>query len=1541
MPLREFKDPETGKVYLKLVDSWGNPIAGIGSAPQTAITVNPPHAPQLGGGTKPIQSAKPKIGKAPTAITAGVSTPEPKYKSKTEKAYRAGKPQWVASPEDIIPEMGRAVASVPFNVAKTFAQLGEYIEDRGKAVFGDPRDKTVSGFETFYKTGKLPYGLDEGKLKGFGLTFVNSLAAAASPAYSLISPKVKEVPLPGFIAAHLKAFNRWSESQGGIEPRTLIGGGVSEIASFALGGRATKVSAFGKANAVPEVGSAFSRAAALKPFEAGLKNAPAVTKSVGEVVDAARTLTRTYPLMGLPARSRDAQRLFGLSRGFPDFAARAATVATTKGKLAQLVALGKQTIKQAATPDNLLDGAVYDLIKAVGTADQDPETLSGRLFGMTEPKRKADATGVDFGRDARNILWQTIDNLAFNFAGESLIAGARIAIPAMRLQKLKGAEYDAAVRVMADDPVLKEHLIEAIAAPAAQSIPVDAKIPTPRSSTVATDAPTVSRMARPVRTQTVSDPLSAQRQKGTPGMPGSAEAPATPKTPDPWSTPEAPAPSVPGSASAPVRSADPWSTPEAPAPIITQPRPKGPKGVASPGGGEELVQNATVASRAAQPILADFPEDATAPDFITARASALGTRPQAYIASILASDTNGVSGLDWNDAYSRAIREARSTGSLRVTASGDVYLPIATAVDADDADELAESLLNDFADTGSLKFEDSSPDLEEEAISGTLEPEPVPQAPAPEATTPAIEAELATKSDSEALVAGAPPVGGPEGPTLGGVPTVAPVDDAGMPEPVATGGAQPVLSSSIPETAVEPLNIPEQPPAATGQEIGLGAEIAAGADEDVIPDLPEEGWRSPFELNAVNASEPAPDPFVVSTQKAEEIRNFLELIDTNSVEESLNAQPLTPIELKYLARPEVLADLAVFPGGELPEIRLPFPAVTGLSTPVRVGAEQLPAVWAVVDLAQTPRSAPGTPGRTRGRGRRARQQRVQAMADDLRPEELFYSPTMDGGSPTMTAEGIMVGGHGRADAIDLAYQQNTAGRYRQKMAIMASTRGILPADYADFERPALVRIVKATEASVTERLAVSSNVATTARSAPVLNESQQVVSGEAPADQVEEVGKAAVPESREVASTRATVEALSDQGAVNMAAVFEVPDAASLPRAELNKRLIQAITGIAQEPTLATEVGSALARTDWTKDANWRPEGRDYSYLVPDNPLPSVMEPEAFAKEVFRRQQIVASIEGMPENVHYYPAGVPGLAERYKLQESFDWYKQTTAVDQPVDTLRRASGQAMAETAISEAKSGYGDLFIAVDSEGRFAGALNFSREVSPEYGNVLNIEYLGASAPGSGAGTRLDRAVKAIARYEGADDVIIPTALIEAVPFYERMGFSAVSEEDFSYTMRLGSNLYASAEDVAERVTVSAVEQVAGVLKSVQTATATAEGILRGLEAGNLDEWAALPWDHPADALRWDQVEQAQQLLRETDDYLSEVMTPIMRNSEKWGVYGEELLGASERLDAIGDSLDDLAGRIRARRAEIEKLTADVAADNNDILNGGFGCGS
>ena len=158
----------------------------------------------------------------------------------------------------------------------------------------------------------------------------------------------------------------------------------------------------------------------------------------------------------------------------------------------------------------------------------------------------------------------------------------------------------------------------------------------------------------------------------------------------------------------------------------------------------------------------------------------------------------------------------------------------------------------------------------------------------------------------------------------------------------------------------------------------------------------------------------------------------------------------------------------------------PMPAATSMPAAnlqvVLPDNTSLPAQWDVVDADSVKATIKEGKNQPRDRSRAASDIQVQGIASNPDYRRLADSPVMDVGSPTLSHDGLIVGGNGRFEGISRAYDQGTASEYLARLKADAAAKGIDPAKLDGMKKPVLVRRI--TQPFDVRKLAIASNSGT-------------------------------------------------------------------------------------------------------------------------------------------------------------------------------------------------------------------------------------------------------------------------------------------------------------------------------------------------------------------------------------------------------------------------------------------------------------------------------
>lgn len=148
-------------------------------------------------------------------------------------------------------------------------------------------------------------------------------------------------------------------------------------------------------------------------------------------------------------------------------------------------------------------------------------------------------------------------------------------------------------------------------------------------------------------------------------------------------------------------------------------------------------------------------------------------------------------------------------------------------------------------------------------------------------------------------------------------------------------------------------------------------------------------------------------------------------------------------------------------------------AAAGGETSIKIEGQYQPAQWAIVDARQVEATMDKAPNQFRDRFRAASQAQIEKISNAPDFNLLSEAPLMDFGAPTLTKDGMIVGGNGRFAGVSRAYSRGKGEAYRAELRTNIERFGLTEADLAGKEKPVLVRILK-NDVDV-QRTAIASN----------------------------------------------------------------------------------------------------------------------------------------------------------------------------------------------------------------------------------------------------------------------------------------------------------------------------------------------------------------------------------------------------------------------------------------------------------------------------------
>lgn len=149
----------------------------------------------------------------------------------------------------------------------------------------------------------------------------------------------------------------------------------------------------------------------------------------------------------------------------------------------------------------------------------------------------------------------------------------------------------------------------------------------------------------------------------------------------------------------------------------------------------------------------------------------------------------------------------------------------------------------------------------------------------------------------------------------------------------------------------------------------------------------------------------------------------------------------------------------------------PVTSETFILTP---DGEKLPAVWQVVEADSIQAALKEGKAQPRDRSRATSNLQIAEIANKPDFERLSdTSKTMDYGAPTISKDGVIIGGNGRFEGVSRAYDAGNANDYKADLIAKAPELGLDPEQIATLKAPVLVR--RLTQEVDIRKLAIQSN----------------------------------------------------------------------------------------------------------------------------------------------------------------------------------------------------------------------------------------------------------------------------------------------------------------------------------------------------------------------------------------------------------------------------------------------------------------------------------
>lgn len=142
------------------------------------------------------------------------------------------------------------------------------------------------------------------------------------------------------------------------------------------------------------------------------------------------------------------------------------------------------------------------------------------------------------------------------------------------------------------------------------------------------------------------------------------------------------------------------------------------------------------------------------------------------------------------------------------------------------------------------------------------------------------------------------------------------------------------------------------------------------------------------------------------------------------------------------------------------EISLPRGTIYGEDVQVTIGMQKIPAQWAVVDLVDVEAAMTKADNQWRDRTRQASSAQIREISNNPDYDQLQWSPVMDYGAPTLSKDGLVIGGNGRVMGISTAYDIGKVGNYRSRLLAQLEEFGIDATAIDGMKKPMLVRVLR-------------------------------------------------------------------------------------------------------------------------------------------------------------------------------------------------------------------------------------------------------------------------------------------------------------------------------------------------------------------------------------------------------------------------------------------------------------------------------------------------
>lgn len=142
------------------------------------------------------------------------------------------------------------------------------------------------------------------------------------------------------------------------------------------------------------------------------------------------------------------------------------------------------------------------------------------------------------------------------------------------------------------------------------------------------------------------------------------------------------------------------------------------------------------------------------------------------------------------------------------------------------------------------------------------------------------------------------------------------------------------------------------------------------------------------------------------------------------------------------------------------DVVLPRGTIYGEDTQVSIGQTKVAAQWAVVDLVDVEAAMTKADNQWRDRTRQASSAQIREISNNPDYDQLQWSPVMDYGAPTLSKDGLVIGGNGRVMGISTSYDIGKVGNYRSRLLAQLDEFGVDPTAIDGMKKPMLVRVLR-------------------------------------------------------------------------------------------------------------------------------------------------------------------------------------------------------------------------------------------------------------------------------------------------------------------------------------------------------------------------------------------------------------------------------------------------------------------------------------------------